>query len=253
MATRQRSPKPVRGSELDCLFPRHRASVRTPDILTLIFWTGQRIAYTSNLLSIPIQAVSIAQRRGHCSKADSFKYTTQYGHYGRCPRGRTLISLFHIDPTSKQVSVTSSDKAVQEAIAAVNVLHSAFKSLETQNNIPPPPVPVNPKRSAQIQKLRDSAAQSARKGNHTDAIRLLGVCDRHGYLPTRLGAEWPCSRRAGFLLFSESGRALGDAELGRGMERCRVQHGNVDEVLRQHHRASVSQVTPNLSSLEESA
>ena len=100
----------------------------------------------------------------------------------------------HIDPTSKQVSVTSSDKAVQEAIAAVNVLHSAFKSLETQNNIPPPPVPVNPKRSAQIQKLRDSAAQSARKGNHTDAIRLLGVAidmatSRPGWEPSGLARE----------------------------------------------------------------
>ena len=79
-------PEPARGPEFSYLFPRHRASVRTPDILTLIFWTGQRIAYTSNLLSNSIKAVGIAQRRGHCSKADSFIYTTQYGYYGRCPR-----------------------------------------------------------------------------------------------------------------------------------------------------------------------
>lgn len=100
----------------------------------------------------------------------------------------------HIDPASKQVSIASSDKDVQDAIASVNALHTAFKSLETPNNIPPPPVPVNPKRSAQIQKLRESAAQSSRKGNHTDAIRLLGVAidmasARPGWEPSGLVRE----------------------------------------------------------------
>ena len=69
----------------------------------------------------------------------------------------------HIDAASKQVSVTSSDRAVQEAIATVNALHVSFKTLETANSVPPPPVPVNPKRSAQINKLRESAGQVRRR------------------------------------------------------------------------------------------
>lgn len=81
----------------------------------------------------------------------------------------------HIDPQTKQISALSSDKTLQDAIANINELHNALKALETPNNIPPPPVPVNPKRSAMVQKLRDSAANSARKGQHADAIRLLGV------------------------------------------------------------------------------
>jgi translocation protein SEC72 len=81
----------------------------------------------------------------------------------------------HIDPQTKQISILSSDKAVQDAVATVNKLHNSFKSLETPNNIPPPPLPVNPKRSGQIQKLRESAVASSRKGQHQDAVRLLGV------------------------------------------------------------------------------
>jgi translocation protein SEC72 len=79
-----------------------------------------------------------------------------------------------IDSASKQVSTNSTDKAVQDAIAMVNTLHTSFKSLETAN-VPPPPLPVNPKRSAQINKLRESAGQSAKKGHYQDAIRMLTV------------------------------------------------------------------------------
>ncbi|KIX05235.1 uncharacterized protein Z518_06107 [Rhinocladiella mackenziei CBS 650.93] len=80
----------------------------------------------------------------------------------------------HIDPQTKQISILSSDKTLQDAISNLNSLHGALKSLETSNNVPPPPLPVNPKRSAQVQKLRDSAAAASRKGQHADAIRLLG-------------------------------------------------------------------------------
>lgn len=79
----------------------------------------------------------------------------------------------HIDPATKQVSVTSSDRAVQDAVTLVNELHTQFKSLETANNVPPPPVPVNPKRTAQINKLRESAGQAMVKKNYAEAARLL--------------------------------------------------------------------------------
>ena len=100
----------------------------------------------------------------------------------------------HIDPASKKISVTSSDQAVQDAIATVNSLHNQFKNLETANSVPPPPVPVNPKRSAQINKLRESAGQSAKKGQFQDAVRLLTVAidmasTRPGWEPSGLVRE----------------------------------------------------------------
>jgi translocation protein SEC72 len=100
----------------------------------------------------------------------------------------------HIDPQTKQISVLSSNKELQNAIANINSLHNSFKSLDTPNNIPPPPLPVNPKRSGQIQKLRESAVASARKGQHQDAIRLLGVgidmaAGRPGWEPMGLARE----------------------------------------------------------------
>ena len=100
----------------------------------------------------------------------------------------------HIDSASKQVSVTLSDKTVQEAIATVNALHASLKNLETANGVPPPPVPVNPKRSAQINKLRESAGQSAKKSQFQDATRLLTVAidmasTRPGWEPSGLARE----------------------------------------------------------------
>ena len=79
----------------------------------------------------------------------------------------------HIDPSTKQVIASSSDKTVQEAVAMVNDLHNQFKNLTTPNHAPPPPIPVDPKRTANINKLRESAGQAAVKKNNAEAIRLL--------------------------------------------------------------------------------
>lgn len=53
----------------------------------------------------------------------------------------------------------------------LNALHRALISLDPPN-IPPPPLPINPKRSAQINKLRDSGNAAYRKANHAEAVRL---------------------------------------------------------------------------------
>ncbi|KEF57311.1 uncharacterized protein A1O9_05228 [Exophiala aquamarina CBS 119918] len=100
----------------------------------------------------------------------------------------------HVDPQTKQVSILSSDKTIQDAIDNLNRLHTSFKSLETPNNVPPAPMLVNPKRSAQIQKLRDSAAATSKKGDNPGAIRLLGVAidmaaARPGWEPMGLARE----------------------------------------------------------------
>ncbi|KAH0562232.1 hypothetical protein GP486_003069 [Trichoglossum hirsutum] len=77
-----------------------------------------------------------------------------------------------IDPTSKAVSVPESaqSKQLTAELTALNALHRSLLNLDTP--VPPPPIPVNPKRSAQIQKLRESGSASFRKGNYPDAIRM---------------------------------------------------------------------------------
>lgn len=81
-----------------------------------------------------------------------------------------------LDPTSKIVSVPSQsgDASLQSHVAALNALHQSMKSLDTPNQVPPPPVPVNPKLSSQITKMREQAGTAHRKGNYGEAIRLYG-------------------------------------------------------------------------------
>jgi translocation protein SEC72 len=78
-----------------------------------------------------------------------------------------------MDPTSKAVSTPSSSRALNEELATLNSLHKALLTLESP--VPPPPVPVNQKRSAQITKLRESGNAEFRKGKHQDAIRYYGL------------------------------------------------------------------------------
>ncbi|TVY22967.1 Translocation protein [Lachnellula hyalina] len=79
----------------------------------------------------------------------------------------TLVPLY-MDPASKIISSSNTSRALQEELAALNDLHKAFKKLDT--DVPPPPIPVNPKRSAGITRLRESGNAEFRKGKHTDAI-----------------------------------------------------------------------------------
>ncbi|KAI0814696.1 tetratricopeptide repeat domain-containing protein [Xylaria sp. FL0064] len=86
----------------------------------------------------------------------------------------TLFPL-QIDPQTKTVSTTSPSKSLQTELAALNTLHRTLLSLETPNNVPPPPIPVNPKRSANVTKLRDSGNAEQRKGRHAEAIKLYSL------------------------------------------------------------------------------
>ena len=73
-----------------------------------------------------------------------------------------------IDPATK--AITSSDPTLSTDLDELNKLHRALVSLETP--IPPPPMPVNPKRSVQITKMRESGNASYRKGDFPSAINL---------------------------------------------------------------------------------
>ncbi|KAK8860090.1 TPR-like protein [Apiospora arundinis] len=83
-----------------------------------------------------------------------------------------------LDPQTKAVTTSSgASKALQAELRALNELHRSLLTLETSPQIPPPPIPVNPKRSANITKLKDSGNDLYRKGRHGDAVKMyhLGI------------------------------------------------------------------------------
>ncbi|KAK8036100.1 translocator [Apiospora rasikravindrae] len=83
-----------------------------------------------------------------------------------------------LDPQTKAVTAPSSaSKALHAELAALNSLHRNLLALENTPQIPPPPIPVNPKRSANITKLKDSGNDLYRKGKHAEAVKMyfLGI------------------------------------------------------------------------------
>ncbi|MCJ1467363.1 hypothetical protein MMC07_005987 [Pseudocyphellaria aurata] len=76
----------------------------------------------------------------------------------------TLLPL-HIDPTSKAVS--SPLPHLGPSLTTLTATHRTL--LPLQGQIPPPPLPTNPKRSAQIQKMRDQGNTSLRRSTTASA------------------------------------------------------------------------------------
>ncbi|KAK3326210.1 hypothetical protein B0H66DRAFT_550380 [Apodospora peruviana] len=86
----------------------------------------------------------------------------------------TFLPL-RIDPQSKAISsasTSSTSRALEDELAALNALHRSLHSLEAPHVVPPPPVPVNPKRSANVAKLRDSGNKEFEKGRYVEAIKF---------------------------------------------------------------------------------
>lgn len=85
-----------------------------------------------------------------------------------------------MDPQTKAISSipgAGAPNALDPELTLLNELHRKIVGLESPNSVPPPPVPVNPKRSAQINKLREAGNTHFRAGKHADAIRhyTLGI------------------------------------------------------------------------------
>ncbi|CAK3830187.1 related to translocation [Lecanosticta acicola] len=78
-----------------------------------------------------------------------------------------------IDPSTK--SISSSDPTLNYEIEELNKTVRAFVSLDTPNQMPPPPAPVKPQRSAQITKLKESGNASYKKGQFADAIKMYDL------------------------------------------------------------------------------
>ncbi|KAJ4354224.1 uncharacterized protein N0V89_005958 [Didymosphaeria variabile] len=86
----------------------------------------------------------------------------------------TLLPLV-MDPATKAISANPANAALKNELEALNALHRGLLSVGTPTGTPPPPVPVNPTRSAQIGKLRESGNNEFRKGNHAQAVKLYGL------------------------------------------------------------------------------
>lgn len=74
-------------------------------------------------------------------------------------------------PQSKAITASSASRALAAELDALNALHRALLTLDPPHVVPPPPVPVNPKRSANIKKLRESGNDAFKKQNYTEAIK----------------------------------------------------------------------------------
>lgn len=84
----------------------------------------------------------------------------------------TLLPL-ELDPaTHSIIAPQNTSNVVEKELEALNNLHRNLLHVETPTGTPPPPVPVNPKRSAQIGKLRENGNAEFRKGNHDAAAKM---------------------------------------------------------------------------------
>jgi translocation protein SEC72 len=104
-----------------------------------------------------------------------------------------------LDPATKAISLAPSaspseaDSRIEAELKTLNQLHRSLVGLDSPN-VPPPPLPINPKRSAQINKLRESANTFYRKSNAAEAVRLYGYAidmalGRPGWEPCSLVRE----------------------------------------------------------------
>lgn len=81
-----------------------------------------------------------------------------------------------IDGQTKAISsLSSSDPALNTELQSLNTLHRTIISSNASNAVPPPPLPVDPKRSAQVNKMRETGNASFRKQNYPEAIKLYSL------------------------------------------------------------------------------
>lgn len=83
----------------------------------------------------------------------------------------------HLDPATKAVT-SPSDPTLSDNLTDLNRLHRLLLTLDAPTSVPPPPAPVNPKRSVQITKLRESGNAAYKKGDYTQALTLYDLAIR---------------------------------------------------------------------------
>ncbi len=86
----------------------------------------------------------------------------------------TLLPL-KLDAQSKAISSSIPSRALDAELGILNQLHRALIGLEAGHTVPPPPIPVNPKRTSNVNKLRDTGNGEFRKGKYADAIKYYSL------------------------------------------------------------------------------
>lgn len=177
----------------------------------------------------------------------------------------TFIQLpITIDPQSKAVQAAPSSssssapsKSLTDELAALNALHRSLLTLEHTPQVPPPPVPFPPKRSAAVARLRDSGNAEFKKGKLDEAVRMytLGIqmaLGRPHWEPASLVREEVAalySNRAqahmsqgnwalGYVdaQTSVEARRMGNAKAWWRCGKCLMEMGRFDEALENLHK-----------------
>ncbi|KAL1590723.1 hypothetical protein WHR41_00693 [Cladosporium halotolerans] len=91
------------------------------------------------------------------------------------PETFTLLPL-HLDAETKALSSPNTNLA--DHLDELNRFHRHIVALDTPNQNIPPPAPVNPKRSVQIGKLRESGNASFKKGAFAEAVKMYDLAIR---------------------------------------------------------------------------
>ena len=98
----------------------------------------------------------------------------------------TLLPL-HLDPASKSLSCpTHSSPQLNAELTELNTLHRLLLNITDSplgTNIPPPPIPLNPKRGAQIIKMRDQADNLMRRARREDAEEAVKCVSHSSRIP----------------------------------------------------------------------
>lgn len=81
-----------------------------------------------------------------------------------------------IDAANKALS--SPDDLLGVLLGDINAYHKQILSLDSPGQVPAAPMPVNPKRSVQIGKLKDSGNASYKKGQHAEAVKMYDLAIR---------------------------------------------------------------------------
>jgi len=86
----------------------------------------------------------------------------------------TFVQLpITIDPETKALSSTNT--TLDDHLEELNLYNRYIVALETPNQNVPPPAPVNPKRSVQIGKLRESGNAAFKKGTFAEAVKMYDL------------------------------------------------------------------------------
>lgn len=83
------------------------------------------------------------------------------------------LQPLQMDAHSKSITPLSSSRALAAELEQLNILHrTLITQVENPSGVPPAPIPVNPKRTANVSKLRDNGNAEYRRGKYNEAVKL---------------------------------------------------------------------------------